>query len=125
MDSYGKELILDLKECDPSTFTRESIQTFFESLCDIIGMERCDMHFWDDLETPEDEKETEPHLVGTSAIQFIKTSNITIHTLDILKTVYLNIFSCKDFSPRVVKRFTAAWFRGVISDATILERGNE
>jgi len=123
VDSYGKELILDFEKCDPSTFTRESIQTFFESLCDIINMERCDMHFWDDLETPEEEKETEPHLVGTSAIQFIKTSNITIHTLDILKTVYLNIFSCKDFDGEVACRFALAWFRGKLRRYTFLERG--
>lgn len=38
---YGKELILDLHQCDPSTFDRESIESYFEQLCDLIEMERC------------------------------------------------------------------------------------
>jgi S-adenosylmethionine/arginine decarboxylase-like enzyme len=53
-----------------------------------------------------------PHLKGTSAIQFITTSNITIHTLDLLGAVYLNIFSCKEFEAEVVKEFSENWFKG-------------
>ncbi len=85
-------------------------------------MERADLHWWDDLNTPEEEKETEPHLKGTTAIQFIKTSNITIHTLDLLKKVYLNIFSCKDFDPEIVKQFTEEWFKGKIVNNHVIER---
>lgn len=123
MDSYGKELILDLKDCDPQLFTRNSIRLFLSDLCEEIGMEACDLHFWDDLDTPEGEKETEPHLVGTSAIQFIKTSNITIHTLDILKTVYLNVFSCKDFDDDVAAKFAEEWFNGELAGQVTLIRG--
>lgn len=123
MNSYGKELILDLEECDPKYFNRESIRNFFSDLCRKIGMEPCDLHFWDDLETPDDEKETEPHLVGTSAVQFIRTSNMTIHTLDILKTVYLNVFSCKDFDEDMAARFSAEWFAGKIKNMTVCSRG--
>ena len=75
-------------------------------------MQRADLHWWDDLDLPEEERETEPHLKGTSAIQFITTSNITIHTLDILKNVYLNIFSCKNFDTDVAKNFSEKWFEG-------------
>jgi len=111
MNGYGKELILDLHECDPSTFHRVSIENFFTTLCEQIDMEKCDLHFWDDVGVPEEEKQTEPHLVGTSAIQFIMTSNITIHTLDIMERVYLNIFSCKDFESNKVKFWAMNWFR--------------
>lgn len=123
MKSYGKELILDLHDCDPETFTRASIGKFFKELCEKIDMEPCELFWWDDLETPEDEKETEPHLVGTSAVQFIKTSNITIHTLDMLKAVYLNIFSCKDFNVMIAADLSAEWFLGKISRHTVLRRG--
>jgi len=85
-------------------------------------MEDCCYYFWDDLDTPEEEKETEPHLVGTSAIQFIKTSNITIHTLDLLKNVYLNVFSCKDFDTEVVKSFSSNFFDGDVMNFTVIER---
>jgi len=122
MKDYGKEIIMDLHECDPDTFTRESITNYFETLCDLIDMERCDLHFWDDLDTPEDEKETEEHLVGTSAIQFIKTSNITIHSLDIMKRVYLNVFSCKDFNTHLVVSHTEQWFKGTIVNMKLIRR---
>lgn len=122
MKPYGKELILDLHNCDPSTFNRESIEGYFKALCEKIDMERCDLHFWDDLETPDDEKETEPHLVGTSAIQFIKTSNITVHTLDILKKVFINIFSCKYFNEKEAMVFSAKWFGGDIASGEVIDR---
>ena len=122
MNNYGKELILDIHHCDPSTFNRKSIKNFFKELCELIDMEKEKLCWWDDLNTPEEEKETEPHLKGTTAIQFIKTSNITIHTLDLLKSVYLNIFSCKDFDPEIVKQFTEEWFKGKIVNNHVIER---
>lgn len=111
MKNYGKELILDLHECNPEKFNRKDLKRFFTDICDLIDMEKCKLCWWDDLHTPEDKKETEPHLVGTSAIQFIKTSNITIHTLDIMKRVYLNVFSCKEFDPKVAKQFCIDFFQ--------------
>ena len=122
MNNYGKELIIDLHNCDPSTFTRKSIRKYFRNLCEKIDMKAEKLCWWDDLHTPEDEKETEPHLVGTSAIQFIKTSNITIHTLDILKKVYLNVFSCKDFNTDVAANFSENWFKGVIVNKQVVRR---
>lgn len=85
-------------------------------------MEACKLTWWDDYRVPLEERETEPHLKGTSAVQFIKTSNITIHTLDILKAVYLNIFSCKDFNENVVKRFSAGYFKGKIVNFKVIKR---
>ena len=121
-NDYGKEVILDLHECDPTVFTRTDIKIFFELLCDKIDMVRCQLHFWDDLDTPACYKETEPHLVGTSAIQFIKTSNITIHTLDIMKRVYLNVFSCKDFDESIVKDFSEQYFKGKSVNTIVVRR---
>jgi len=122
MQDYGKELILDLHDCDASRFTRREIGDYFKRVCSLIDMERGKLCWWDDLYTPEAEKETEPHLVGTSAVQFIKTSNITIHTLDILKRVYLNVFSCKDFDERIVIRATLKWFGGEIKNMRVVRR---
>ncbi len=119
---YGKELILDLHECDPQTFTRESIENYFEELCDLIDMERCELYWWDDYGVPLEEQQTEPHMKGTSAVQFISTSNITIHTLDLMENVYLNIFSCKEFDPVVVTRFSEKWFKGKTVNEQIVTR---
>jgi len=121
-EGYGKELIIDIHNCDPSKFNRKSIEIFFIELCDLIDMQRCDLHFWDDLYTPPEEKETEPHLVGTSAIQFIKTSNIVIHTLDILKRAYINVFSCKDFDENKTAEFSSIYFAGEIVNLQVVRR---
>jgi len=119
---YGFELILDLHDCDVHTFNRESIDSYFDKLCIAIDMKRCERYFWDDVGVPEDEKETLPHTKGTSAVQFILTSNITIHTLDILKAAYINIFSCKSFDKDLAKKLTKEWFSAKECRALFIER---
>ncbi len=119
---YGKELILDLHNCDISKFDRKNIRNYFKRLCDLIDMERCKLTWWDDYGVPPEEQETEPHLKGTTAVQFIKTSNITIHTLELLKAAYINIFSCKEFDGRKAEKFTEEWFDGKVVTSQIIVR---
>ena len=121
-DKYGIELILDLHRCDASTFTRESIQKYFERLCDLIEMKREELHFWDDVGIPEEEKQTSPHTQGTSAVQFILTSSIVIHTLDQLEAVYINIFSCKAYDPKIAENFSVQWFGAKNHSARFIDR---
>ena len=108
--AYGQELLLDLHHCDERKFTRAEIERYCEQLCELINMERCDLHFWDDVGVPDDEKQTSPKTKGTSAVQFILTSTIVIHTLDLMKAAYVNIFSCKEFDTDEAAKFTADWF---------------
>lgn len=122
IDAYGKELIIDLHNCDSSTFTKENIERFFIELCKKIKMKREDLHWWDEEDVPEEERFTEPHLIGISAIQFITTSNITIHTLQLMKRVYLNIFSCKDFNEDYALNFSKDWFKGEVVNSRTIER---
>lgn len=122
MKPYGMELILDLHGCDASTFSRVSIRRFFHGLCERIDMEPCRLCWWNDHGLPSEECQTEPHLKGTSAVQFILTSNIVIHTLDALEKVYLNIFSCKEFDADVAKNFAEEWFQGKTAAYHVIER---
>lgn len=122
MQDYGKELIMDVWECDPTVFTRESIEKFLKDLCDAIDMVREDLHFWDDQDTPEDQKPTEPHLIGISVCQFIRTSNIIMHTLTVMKRLYINVFSCKDFDPAVVQRMVMEWCNGEVVRVQVIPR---
>jgi S-adenosylmethionine decarboxylase len=122
MKHYGEELILDLHDCDTSRFSRVAIEQFCEELCDLIGMERCDLHFWDDVGVPEEEQQTQPKTKGTSAVQFILTSTIVIHTLDLMKAVYINVFSCKEFDTDAAARFTAKWFGSTDWTANVVIR---
>lgn len=113
--SYGKELILDLHDCDSKTFGRRSLRRYFKGLCKLIDMKRADLHFWDDVGVPKKYRQVQAHTKGTSAVQFILTSNITIHTLDELKAVYINIFSCKNFDVFDATDFTVTFFKGKLN----------
>ena len=119
---YGIELILDLHGCDASKFTRKSIIQYFEELCILIDMQREELHFWDDIGVPDEEKQTSPHTQGTSAVQFILTSSIVIHTLDQLEAVYINIFSCKFYDPKVAEKFSVKWFSAKDHSARFIDR---
>jgi len=119
---YGFELIIDLHGCDVSTFNRSSLRKYFVKLCKAIDMEPCKLCFWDDVGVPEEERQTAPHTKGTSAVQFILTSNITIHTLDLLKAVYVNIFSCKAYDRKVAEKITKEWFGAKKCTARFIER---
>ena len=121
-NNYGTELIIDLHDCDSAKFTRKHLKRYFVELCDLIDMERCKLSWFDDHGVHPDEQQTEPHLKGTTAVQFIMTSNIVIHTLDLLGAVYVNIFSCKDFDPEVAADFTAKWFKGKIVNSHLIDR---
>ena len=120
--NYGKELILDIHNCNARKFSRKMIGKYFKELCDLIDMKRCELFWWDDHDLPPEKCQTEPHLKGTSAVQFIMTSNITIHTLDILKNVYLNIFSCKNFNATKAIKFSENFFEGKIVNYKIIDR---
>jgi S-adenosylmethionine/arginine decarboxylase-like enzyme len=122
MESYGHELILDLHDCDSARFSRTSIELFCNDLCQLIDMERCDLHFWDDVGVPEEDQQKDPKTKGTSAVQFILTSTIVIHTLDLMKAVYVNIFSCKEFDTDAAAKFTAGWFNSKDWNANVVVR---
>ncbi len=118
--SYGKELILDLHNCNKQ-FTRITISAFMRELCSLLNMKRADLHFWD-YDDEEEKEAAPPHLAGTSAVQFITTSNITIHTLDKLKAVYLNIFTCADLNVVKVTTFCQNYWEGTVVNSILLNR---
>lgn len=123
---YGKELILDLYDCDVTKFNRESIEEWLKQLCELIDMKREDLHWWDYQDCSEEEKaDTPAHLLGTTAIQFISTSDIRIHSLVLLQECYINIFSCKEFEHNLAREFTCKWFRAKDYGAHIITRGNK
>ena len=115
-DTYGMELIIDMHECDTSTFTKENLSKYFIELCKLIDMKRHGQPmFWhDDSNTP--------HLKGVSAIQFIETSNIVVHALELLKTVFVNIFSCKEFNTKTAEDFTKNFFKAKKVNVRVIER---
>lgn len=66
------------------------------------------------MDDPEEYEQAPDHMKGTSAVQFITTSNVTIHTVEVPRKVFVNIFTCKEFDPDIARAFTEEWFRGKI-----------
>lgn len=118
--SYGKECIIDLSDCFFPT--RQSIEDFCIALCNLIDMEREDIYFWDYDGYPEEYEAAPNHLKGISAVQFIKTSSIVIHSLDAMRRIYLNIFSCKDFDEEILRTFVLARTGGRIQQFVTIDR---
>ncbi len=107
---YGPELIIDLFECDVSTFNRKSLREFCRALCKVIGMTPEKFVSWDDDGVDPKECQTEPKRKGYTAVQFLMESSIQIHTLELRKEAFINIFSCNDFDRYRAKKFTQDWF---------------
>ena len=47
---------------------------------------------------------------GYTLVQLIETSNITAHFVEENNSMYLDVFSCKDFDPEVVKEAVHEFF---------------
>lgn len=117
---YGMELILDLHDCDVVRFTEEYIEQFCIDLCKLMKMKRDKFVF----SQSEPDEPNNPKTFGITASQFIYTSAIILHALPLLNegTVYLNIFSCKDFSVDVATEFCLKFFGGVVAGKHFIER---
>ena len=118
--SYGYELIIDLHDCGAENFTPDGIGRYSVEVCNLIDMNREDFHVW--ASDPDDYETDPPHLHGTSAVQFITTSSLVIHTLPKLRAAYVNIFSCKVFDPVAALAFTADFFSGTVKTHHWIER---
>jgi S-adenosylmethionine/arginine decarboxylase-like enzyme len=119
-ETYGQELILDIHDVPPEFFESKLIKKFSEDLCDEIKMKRGPNYVWGDdksLGTMHN-----PKADGISCIQFLYTSSITIHAIDELQKVFVNIFSCHDFDAEVAKNFVLKNVGGQLASFTNLKR---
>ena len=111
---WGKELTIDA-QCDSKLVNDPNVLRAF--LKEIVI--RIDMKAYKE---PQIELFGEGALYGFSALQWIHTSNIVIHTcLD--GQCYLNIFSCKTFDVDIVKKCFIEFFGGEIDFCEFVYRG--
>jgi len=104
--SWGLSTSIDIYECSPEKIRdADIIRQFVVELCDLIEMKRFGetqvVHFG------EDEK-----VAGFSMVQLIETSLISAHFANQTNTVYLDVFSCKAYDPKVVSLFCKNFFNG-------------
>ena len=101
--TWGKHLVLDAGGCSPKmigcpivigNFTRDLVK-------------RIDMVAYGD---PQIVMFGTGNKKGYTLIQLIETSNIAAHFVEENNTMYLDVFSCKDFDPDVVKEAVHEFF---------------
>lgn len=87
---YGKHLVLTATGCNDALLDTAKIAQFLTEL-----VERIDMVAYGDPIVARFGHGIEE---GISAVQLIETSAITIHTNDMARDMYLDVFSCKGYS---------------------------
>ena len=91
---YGKHLILSARNCNEDIRSTSLVTQFIERIVPQINMvahgapivERCGQGIE----------------VGLSGVQLIETSAIVLHTNDMARDLYLDVFSCKGFNEEAV-----------------------
>ena len=110
---YGQELILDIHDVARGRIHAKGVKQFAADLCDEIGMSRGPSFVWG---TDSDKDEwKDPKADGISCVQFLHSSSITIHAIDLLNRVFINVFSCKSFDAEKAKAFAMKKFGGTLS----------
>ena len=103
-DAWGLVSSIDLHNCHPETIRdAEKIKAFVYELCERIGMKRygeCQV-----VNFGEDER-----VAGYSMTQLIETSLISAHFANASNTTYLDVFSCKFYSPTIAAEFAKDFF---------------
>lgn len=103
---YGMELILDLAKCDPRILaSKKKLIEFVVKLCKLIKMKRYGQPLIEKFGFGAD------FTAGYSLVQLIETSSITGHFSELWSKAYINIFSCRKYNPKVVKKFTKGFFK--------------
>lgn len=96
---WGFAASIDLKNCDLAKMTEvEYIKQFVKELYELIDRKRFG-------ETVVVNFETKERVTGFSMIQFIETSLISTHFANASRTIYLDVFSCKEYSSYKVAEF--------------------
>ncbi|OIO37637.1 MAG: hypothetical protein AUJ75_03875 [Candidatus Omnitrophica bacterium CG1_02_49_10] len=103
---YGKELILDLHDCDLDVISsKKKLAEYATKICKILKMKKYGKTLLPYFGLKK------PYTQGYSMLQFIETSSITGHFSEHWKTAYINIFSCMPFDRARAREFTRKFFK--------------
>lgn len=102
---YGKELILDLYDCDPKIIrSKRKILEYSNQLCNLIKVKKYGKPIVERFALHID------HAAGYSLVQLIESSLISGHFSELWNRVCINIFSCKNFDDKKAAAFTKKFF---------------
>jgi S-adenosylmethionine/arginine decarboxylase-like enzyme len=101
--TWGKHLVLDAGGCSPKMIGCPIVIKNFTT--DLVR--RIDMKAYGD---PQIVMFGTGNKKGYTLIQLIETSNIAAHFVEENNSMYLDVFSCKDFDPAIVKETVREYF---------------
>jgi len=100
---WGYHLMLDCADCDEYAIRdRDVIYNFTKRL-----VKKIDMVAYGE---PQIVNFGTGNKAGYTLVQLIETSNICAHFVNEEKAIYLDVFSCKEFDPEIVKNLVIAYF---------------
>jgi len=104
--NYGKELILDIFECDPKIIrSKKKILEYSNKICNLIKMKKYGKPTCERFGFGKD------FTAGFSLVQLIESSLVSGHFSELWNKVYINIFSCKNFDDKKAAAFTEKFFK--------------
>ena len=113
--TWGKHLILDAAGCSPKMIgCAKVVDGFARSL-----VKRIDMVPYG---SPQVVMFGSGNKKGYTLVQLIETSNITAHFVEENNSMYLDVFSCKDFDPEVVKEAVHEFFDAKFFNSKVILR---
>lgn len=118
---YGQELVLSFHEVPKEFFDVKIIEKVAKGLVDDIGMTRGPIYTWPKSDTEQD-KGVPRKSGGISCIQFLEESSCTLHCLNEIGCVYLNLFSCKSFNSTRAKNYALKHIGGKLVQERVLVR---
>ena len=103
---YGKELILDLYDCDPKIIrSKKKILEYSNKLCNLLKVKKYGKPICERFALQN------PVATGYSLVQLIESSSITGHFSELWNRVFINIFSCKLFDDKIATDFTKKFLK--------------
>lgn len=101
---WGYTLTLDLYEVDhKQVVEKDLVESFVSGIIQEVQMKAFGpLHC---------ERFGDGHLNGISAMQFIETSSITVHTDEVTNRVFIDIFSCKKFNSTKAINYSLKHFK--------------
>jgi S-adenosylmethionine/arginine decarboxylase-like enzyme len=115
-DAWGMITSVDVHGCSPETIRDpDAIKKYVVELCEMIEMKR----FGETVVVNFGEDE---RVAGYSMTQLIETSLISGHFANESNRVFIDIFSCKAYDPKVVAEFTMKFFGGKDYDVNTIFR---
>ena len=103
---YGKELILDLFECDPKIIrSKKKILEYSNKICNLIKMKKYGKPICERFGFGKD------FTAGFSLVQLIESSLVSGHFSELWNQAFIDIFSCKLFDEKMATNFTKKFFK--------------